>query len=376
MKKPIKLKLKTLTPVFIGSGENYPACQIVKFGSSYYRLRENSFLETVQKSHWGFEENLLGKMLNYSVKNVEKMLNKEDLWYEMKNDASLIEGEIKELIRHPSGDIYIPGSSIKGAIRTAIQYCMVKRNQQALKDFLNSVKSKLSYCENQKVKKGEALKELSKVTKELDNELRLEKNDIHTDFARFLIVRDTNLLESETWIYRVGIFEILSGKLRMDQKKAQKEDKKKSTFLIEAIPAQVEFETEVIFDFDLLESLQKNLSKRFKFVPTSIEEIFDCVKEMFKDVVDDELKDLSEDHSRHKQKLSELSKIENKIHIGYGGGLKASSLFILLDAETRKRVRNIIENHGDDIAPLSRRSVTKLDNQPYLPLGWLTFELA
>lgn len=61
------------------------------------------------------------------------------------------------------------------------------------------------------------------------------------------------------------------------------------------------------------------------------------------------------------------------IHVGYGGGLMANSLFILLDEETRKQVRNIIKDHKDDEAPLTRRYLVQSENNSYRvisPIGW------
>lgn len=359
MKQKISVKLKSVTPVFIGSGEKYAACQIVKINSSYYKLRDMSFFRLLHNYPKLREADSLKKITNETVRNIEREINKKDLFYEIKNYAGQINEEILQIIKHPSGSLYIPGSSIKGAIRTAIQYHIMKNNRSY---FSKIVSDALKEVQKDPKRKWSIMND---VTKKIDNHLRLNSNEIHTDFAKFLTVRDTNLLTEPVCLVKIGIFKVMSKKLIFD--------KTKGTFLAEMIPPSIEFETEIIFDADQMEFVQSKLSKKYSGVPKSIKEILDCVREMYNDVIKDELNDLNPENSKYGELLKKLGEQKDKIHIGYGGGLKACSLFILLDEQLRKQVRNLIKNHGNDIAPLSRRVLLNKENQPMSPFGWFTF---
>ncbi|WP_041081279.1 type III-A CRISPR-associated RAMP protein Csm5 [Thermotoga profunda] len=361
MRQKISIKFKTFTPVFIGSGEKYTPCQIVNINSSYYKLRDMSFFRLLHNYPKLKEKDSLNKIANKTIPNVEKQIDKKDLFYEIRKYTDEINGEILQMIKHPSGVLYIPGSSIKGAIRTAIQYHIMKKNRSHFSEIIEIIKNKLKEVQQDPKRKWSLM---SQITKHVDSCFRFE-NEIHTDFARFLIVRDTNLLTEPVCLVRIGVFKVMSQKLVFDSKKP--------TFLAEVIPPSMEFETEIIFDLDQMELMQRELSKKYSDVPKSIDQIFDCVREMYDDVIKDELNDLKAENSKYGSLLKKLQNQKDKIHIGYGGGLKACSLFILLDEELRKQVRNLIKNHGRDIAPLSRRSLINKENQPISPFGWFTF---
>lgn len=359
MKQKIAVKLRTLTPVFIGSGEKYAACQIVKVNSSYYRLRDMSFFKLLNNYPKLKEPDSLNKIVNRTIRSIEREVSEKDFFYEIKNYVAEINGGILQMIKHPSGALYIPGSSIKGAIRTAIQYRIMKNNKDC---FSKIVSDSLGKARQDSKKKWHIMAE---VTKDVNNKLRLKPDEIHTDLARFLIIRDTNLIKEPIWLVQVGVFKVNSQKKLVF-------DNRKPTFLAEMIPRSVEFETEIVFDFELMEFMQKELSKKYSGVPKSIDEVLDCVREMYDDVIKDELSELKGDDSEYGKLLKKLDGEKNKIHIGYGGGLKACSLFILLDEKLRKEVRNLIKPHGDDIAPLSRRALMR-ENQPMSPFGWFAF---
>ncbi|MEJ5230199.1 MAG: type III-A CRISPR-associated RAMP protein Csm5 [Pseudothermotoga sp.] len=357
MKETVKVKLTTVTPVFIGSGEKYTACELVKKDSSYYRLRERSFFKLLHDYPKLSTGDSMKKIANQTVQNLERIITKDDLSYELKNYVGTIEGEILQLLKHPSGAVYIPGSSIKGAIRTAIQYCIMKKNKDHFQKLvLDALK------EAQPGRRPN----FAEVTRKLDRALRLPGQDLRTDLARFLLVSDTNLLKIPICLAQVGIFKIKSGKLELDTRKAK--------FLMEFIGPKIEFETEITFDKDQMELMQEKLSQRYSYVPSSIKEVLNCVREMYQDVIEDELRDLTQEKAKYGELLQELKGEPDKLHIGYGGGLKACSLFILLDEQLRKQVRNTIRYHGNDIAPLSRRSLTQ-DAIPISPFGWFTFKV-
>lgn len=142
--KTYKMKLTTLSPIFIGGGEesnltnlqfvydfnNKQLCIIdeAKFSKflNQHKLTEN-FIEFIQNNKnpklflWFKENNLIPEKLDiFSTKKKLTNVNIKEL-----NDVRLF-------IKNSNGNPYIPGSSIKGALRTKILFDAIKKNKETL----------------------------------------------------------------------------------------------------------------------------------------------------------------------------------------------------------------------------------------------------
>nr|WP_302433115.1 type III-A CRISPR-associated RAMP protein Csm5 [Methanobrevibacter smithii] len=123
------LRLTTLSPIHIGSGKSYSCCefvpakakskgQIVKiikrvnltnYYSSLSDDRKDTFLASLTNS-------------NFELKQFDKKIKKDFVRYQCIDNSYVDSFEnVQEHIK-TSDKLYIPGSSIKGAIRTAIFY--------------------------------------------------------------------------------------------------------------------------------------------------------------------------------------------------------------------------------------------------------------
>lgn len=123
MNEKYKLKITTLTPVFIGSGENNNIymefylkegkAKHINFKKFLYSLEDNvlnKFIEEVKR----------GVNLNF-INNYSNFIKEEHIDYEIENFSnSLQAGKSRNvsLIIKTNNKTYIPGSSLKGAIRT------------------------------------------------------------------------------------------------------------------------------------------------------------------------------------------------------------------------------------------------------------------
>lgn len=126
-----KMKLKILSPTFIGSGETYNRCDYIKDEGKIYIINQEKWIEYL------LEKNLLEKFTKY----LEKMGKKTviETWLKSENQnvkqaikrctstsfrASVLDNfksnEIHGFVKNIEGQPYIPGSSIKGAIVSAI----------------------------------------------------------------------------------------------------------------------------------------------------------------------------------------------------------------------------------------------------------------
>jgi len=63
------------------------------------------------------------------------------------------------------------------------------------------------------------------------------------------------------------------------------------------------------------------------------------------------------------------------IRLGYGSGLLGITLFPMINEDYRKKIRNLLKDLGDAVAPNSRRLVLENDT-PVYPLGWARLEFS
>ena len=119
----MNLKLSTLTPLHIGNGENYTSAEFVVRGDKILRIDTNKIFTLLDKKN---QERFIQELehppaqMDYFVKDIP--LSEITLYSARLKGGMPV--EIQEQIK-TGGKAYIPGSSIKGAIRTAILYNQV-----------------------------------------------------------------------------------------------------------------------------------------------------------------------------------------------------------------------------------------------------------
>lgn len=135
--KVYKCKIRTVSPVHIGSGKDYGPSEYV---NSKAKQKDN-VVKTIKridfaKFYGDLEEDKQDKFLsnlsnpNYKIEQDYPNISKEYTRYNSINKSSIskeshIAPDISEHIK-TSDNLYIPGSSIKGAIRTAILYDLIE----------------------------------------------------------------------------------------------------------------------------------------------------------------------------------------------------------------------------------------------------------
>lgn len=147
-----KVRLTTYSPTFVGSGETYQKDSYIydRKNKTVRFLKEEKWISFLDKHHImdDFAEELFTKrdkfnLFNYlseqsclkcmygSVWNVIHAMEKAGVidrkvnYYSLKSEEP---GDIKGHIRDVEGNLYIPGSSLKGAFRTAILSHEIKKN--------------------------------------------------------------------------------------------------------------------------------------------------------------------------------------------------------------------------------------------------------
>ncbi|MBU1055685.1 MAG: type III-A CRISPR-associated RAMP protein Csm5 [Proteobacteria bacterium] len=217
-------KLKVLSPLHIGCGEEYNALSYLmdprKNPPQLSILNEDLIFEMLKdgqiKSFVAWLENERFPNLFYFFKNVLRDTNfslqnklRQKAIYTIPNYAGHeklrdIKSFIKEM-NHP----YIPGTEIKGAIRTAVLYCSLLDNEELFvwlkdrfnqfqrnnADKINEVKNKTK--PNTKIK-NELVKEMARIESAFQEQvLCCKPKDAKYDVMKYLQISDSELLNAD-----------------------------------------------------------------------------------------------------------------------------------------------------------------------------------
>lgn len=163
----VKLKITTITPVAIGSGDELsPYADYVLIGNEVYFIDKKKMVEkVVEKGGKLLDEYVYGvasgmdqskTRSDFDLKNflsgnkVVKDIN------EIASSKCKIEGNpesklpIKGVIKSPLGEPYFPGSSIKGALKTVLMYNWLKTNPKSEATIENVINNgKLDWLEKE-----------------------------------------------------------------------------------------------------------------------------------------------------------------------------------------------------------------------------------
>ncbi len=282
----MKYRIKTLSPVHIGSGNNLEPFEYVTENSKFYRIDQNKLFRSAVKKYPGFAEkfsvwieektakiNLISsrdykppkgtdknKMLqderrsfnlksfiiyHYKDKDLASEINKSAHLY--KCDISFgLSGrkQISELIKDHACKPFIPGSSIRGAIRSAIAAVAFEKIPNALKkELFKQIRNSKSF-ENRKSGSH-------KVDEPIERELFLcgykrkdeeRFDDIKFDLMKFIKISDALPTGNAD-------FEILVPNLYSKSKEPQSQ-----LNALEVISQDSEFEFEITVDVKSLKA--------------------------------------------------------------------------------------------------------------------------
>jgi len=192
------MKLKVLTPVHIGSGE--------KISNLEYIIKNNEFL------FYSFDDTIK-EILNYDnfqniayelKEGIEKIIEKYNInlkpTYKIPFKSQSKEKDVYEFIKSRN-KVYIPGSTIKGAIRTCYFYYKLKNDANLRNNFLNDLR---------RTRKDE----LKKLALEYENKIfRNNSNNIRNDIFKNVLVSDSDLYEPES---SLEVIEIYKGNLSLN----------------------------------------------------------------------------------------------------------------------------------------------------------------
>jgi CRISPR-associated protein Csm5 len=370
-----KIQLIVTSPIHIGSVEQkLTPFEYIQHGQYVYQVSDeklslflqkknliNSYIDSIGRKGHKF------RLLEF-FKDNRITLTDDDLMNISGGRKTRILGsgiqDYKPFIRDGFGNPYIPGTSIKGVIRTAILYNALFNYKNNDPDgFQRKIVDPIERTERFKFKKKNPFEWIQE--RWLENFRLLDKNKSpNTDWLRMLHVsdaypvnlRETNLIpikvlkkERSGWKYKTDI----SGR--------------NMTIWIETLSIGTIIEFEIAFDRRLLKDFKaenNNIS-----LPQNIDEVLSNIKKWSSDIVSFE-KDFAKGHP-----LEDWYKRNTpNFRIGFGSGMTSTTMAMLLPEELRKKIRNLAgQNRGNEIAPKSRRIWE--NNGRIVPLGWAVLEI-
>lgn len=173
------MRLKTLSPIHVGCGENYTALDFCAADGQVLLLDGESIVAELMR--YGADAI---KSIATGRKRVEDYIDPEEYCVRRLKLVGQVENrEIRRHI-HTINGLYIPGSSIKGSIRTAVLWSMVNENR----GLLNFA---ISLMEKATKRKRITRDVLKKLDDNLENRVFREGESKATkDFMKGLIVGD------------------------------------------------------------------------------------------------------------------------------------------------------------------------------------------
>jgi CRISPR-associated protein Csm5 len=383
LKEKLTLDLRVISPVHIGTREGrLSALEFIYLGGWTYLIDEDAFGRfLIGKGPMQVDQfvkqagsgpisvaEFLSKIPGTDLKQIVPKVNRLAI-----EGGSPSMTEFRPFIRDGNGVAYIPGSSLKGVMRTAL----LSKTLFLDGDLLNKVKKRVWDGV------GEMKKKRVFYSQWLQDELLASYNlpgarqSPHRDILRCLTVRDA---------YPVGPVRTMIIPLRFLSRNSggafSWSSKKQSgggilEIWVEAIVSGV-FRAEFLWDRNLFERM-KNENSRRTFPAAALPEVLGSANQMNSSLVQHEVSFLSAGTEGHGDALQAAKSLktwyqgrkENLVRIGFGSGMLSTTVDHLFDEELRQKIRDICghERPGHP-APKSRR-VWKGAADQWYPFGWL-----
>ena len=372
----MKYQLKTITPVHIGTGETLSQIDGFYDNGRWHRIDVDAVLAAISES----ELNRLTIAMGGRDFQWRRHLptNQSSASYTLPCPEEPRETEIREAMKHPSGRPMIPGSSIKGAIRTALLWDFMDDNnpeaQDAFKYSVNHLKEQLQRKPNRSWA-GQKI------------EQRVLGKDPNHDLMRAVQVSDTAPISIEALEMGVAWTVTLNQVGNLVQKR---EGNREYNTFVEQVRAAQTFDFSIKIDKSLFGQREKDelgYSDRQECVVCK--ELADVCKFVAKGLANSEA-DFFEDYNLDEianfyealvQRIDNLPDGAFVLPIGWGTGYRAKTVTELLTKDDDDLARDLRKHYhlGESRArrrdyhpefPKTRRVL--YDRQrPKSPLGWV-----
>ncbi len=386
----VKLVLEALSPVHIGSAERgLEEGEFIKVGGYCYVVDDEKLASALYD--WNLNEDFSDTIERGPGEfRLHKFLQDNDKVSE--SDLVKIAGYRMELtssemrLRHPKpftrdGKLrpYIPGTAVKGAIRTAILFSIIKRHPDGISRLENYVTDEMndlfrngrpSRWALERQKKWFAQKLTEGILTHFDLTREQKRYGPQTDVMRCLKLSDSLTPLNGLKMEQVALMNVAAG--------GRAYDKEDTMFHVECLPANTRVEFVMGIDQNTLEFFKRGRDNKVPF--ESLNDIFGMIDEFGKEQWQAERRYFNSARDSERLELGQVRSFYQAdyvpaLRIGWGSGLLGTTVYLLLSDELRKRLRNaLFADRGNDEAPKSRRltvSQREGDLQTQKPLGWM-----
>ncbi len=354
----MKLIISTLTPIHIGSGGKYSAAEFLIKGNQLYRVDINKlfgmlderskedFIIQLEEPYFQLGSFLRGK--NIEISRIKRY------------SCNLKAGYPAEINEHvkTNGGAFIPGSSIKGSIRTAILYNLIeKKDIDRISKMLD-----LKYWQRDREVQKFIDNFFSGKTKELSS---------YSSFLRFLQITDTNTI-SNVSVYSIKVANVERGGGVTWYKRRGRE----VTLFNETIDVNENLGVEISEHYN--PNIYKDLRLGEKERLINLDKIIEDVYIFSADLIEHELEFAEKYHMDFLKNFYEQLKSKNTkdsplLRLGHGSGYLATTIGLKL-----KRYPNVFEKVRRSLRgksypyefPKTRKIVFE-NGKPSYPLGWV-----
>ena len=360
-----KYEIEIISPVHIGSGNTLQRNidYVVKDKKTYFIDKERVF------SKFSIEDLKSISNIEHLREAFAKLFEREDIEkFTLFSSNTIPKNEVREFIRDPYGNPYIPGSSIKGAIRTIILKRLARSSSKIKETFFNLKKEILKALNerNKRWARGLLRKPSENLEKEFLNVKYGRQATPHYDIGRTILIRDVNFRKENFDLYKAKVFSkkgelqnLLISVIALRSGSKAVSEFLIDLFLLNKIFARykekiLDLENE-IRNFNLAWIEKERRALKLKMVHTKeLEYVFESVLDFYKELIE-------------KSKEGEVF-----LHLGYGVGWRGitGDILELAKPEDRKEILSALLKVKDKDFPVSRRFV-ELENGTFVPMGWI-----
>lgn len=305
--------------------------------------------------------------------------------------------QLRPMIRNGWGKFYIPGSSIKGAIRTAIAHHLLKHHESYQ---VTQSPSNIEQCLREKLDQGE----LKRKQKQADDQLFMNdlfsNFDLHyqnqishskypkvspnTDFMRAIKVTDSNpLVEKKVKLKNGKIgkrnIPIVAEVIVSSHFEDYKAKYRSSVFTEMVYNICTEFtltiNTEMLSWFHHNQNMKipfRTIDELLSICQEFSQEQWNLEAEYWKDIGNNNHQDEDLDFDLLWEKYYETPNCPYQLRLGWGIGMLGTTIDSLFSQETRQDIRDECGIAAPDFpAPKSRRTIKNFDQEIRYAPGWV-----
>ncbi|MGQ9820190.1 MAG: type III-A CRISPR-associated RAMP protein Csm5 [Candidatus Kapaibacteriales bacterium] len=360
----MKIRIKTLTPVHIGTGKKLSSLEFL----NNHRINFDKLFDLLAEEKQDEFFAWIDQNPNLKINDIQKnfSLKSKDIIDKcaLYSLPGTIQRDLNEGIKDSSYKLFIPGSSLKGSIRTALMYKVLVSNYDKtfLANFFDDLikKSRSFQGQSNKIKnfiksaddKLEQEVFLCGVKKIINSKEVITNDDQKYDLLKLLTVSDSESVEtntqgeiSELQVYALNksaphksfktFTESITSNVELEfdisidiefLKKAKDELKKNNTDFGKKYFIGIEEKLKRLFDIDIINDEEFSEEKIVNTVIQAWLEFGNAVSNLEKKWVDS----LKEKSSANISSLSKLYQTQNKIKVGFGTGFSGMTILPLL----------------------------------------------